>query len=146
MSNIEQTHRFGDPEPPRRSWFARNWGWVLIFVGAGGFCVCCGGFGGLLMLGTSVLKNSDAFTMALKRTQESPEVQEAIGQPIKDASVIPQGNIDIKNNTGDAHFEFDVEGPKGRAHVSTRATMENGKWTTTHLEVDVVNGGTIKLE
>jgi hypothetical protein len=145
MSSVEQTHRFGDPEPPRRSWFSRNWGWVALVVGTGGICVCCGGFTSIMMFGFSILKQSDPYVMALESAKNDPRIQEAIGQPIEDVSWIPMGHFEQKNSTGKAEFEFDIAGPKGRAHVHTRAEMDEGKWNTTFLEVDIVGGEKYKL-
>jgi len=98
------------------------------------------------MLGVSVLKGSEPYQMALDRVRNDPEVQEAIGQPIEEASFMPMGNFEQKNSSGKAEFQFDVSGPKGKAHVQTRAVMDDGKWTTTELEVDVVGGKKFTLE
>lgn len=98
------------------------------------------------MLGVSALKGSEPYVMALDRVRNDAEVQEALGEPIKEASFMPMGNFEQKNDSGKAEFQFDVAGPKGKAHVKTRAVMDSGKWTTTELEVDVVGGKTITLE
>jgi len=146
--SFEQTTRFGEepPRAPQGSWFSRNWVWLLLSGIVGSCCLCGGGVGGIVMLGVSVLKGSEPYQMALDRVRNDPEVQEAIGQPIEEASFMPMGNFEQKNSSGKAEFQFDVSGPKGKAHVQTRAVMDDGKWTTTELEVDVVGGKKFTLE
>lgn len=146
MASVEQTHRFGDPEPPRRSWFVRNWGCVVLVIGLGGFCLCGGLISGILGIVSYSIQNSDAYAAAWQRTKDSPEVQEALGEPITDDTWFPTGNINIKNGGGNADITFHVAGPKGRATVHTRAVREDGEWTTTLLEVEVPGGKKIKLE
>ena len=69
--------------------------------------------------------------------QESPQVQERLGSPIKDASWIPSGQLEVtkKGGNGTAAFNFTVSGPKGTAVVQTDARMVQSEWNVNDLFV-----------
>ena len=61
-------------QPPQRSWWGRNWYWVVP-VGCLVPLLVCGG--GLVLIFTSalgIIKSSDVYKDALSRAKESPAV------------------------------------------------------------------------
>lgn len=124
-------------EPPRRGWFARNWFWLVPLVIILPFVLCVGCCTGIFAAIGIGMKNSEPYTRALAAVQEDPRVQEAIGTPVEDVTWLPTGEINRTNNQGDARFDFDVEGPKGRAHVRTESRMIDGVWSIVELIVIV---------
>ncbi|NUQ66028.1 MAG: hypothetical protein HUU20_26505 [Pirellulales bacterium] len=135
-----------EAEPPRRSWWSRNWLWAVpvgclaMVLGCGGCCL--GVFGTALY----ALKSSPPYQMALEKVRTSPQVIEELGEPIEEAGWFPTGNVNVKNGGGDALLDFDVAGPKGRAHVQARARRINGEWGLTTVEVTLADGKRIPLE
>ncbi len=135
-----------EPEPPPRSWWSRNWLWVVpvgllgIVLGCGG---CCLGIFGTALY---AIKSSSPYQMALEEVRTSPEVIDRLGQPIEEAGLFPTGNVNVENGGGNALLEFDVAGPRGRAHVQARARRIGGQWGLTTVEVTFADGERISLE
>lgn len=131
---------------PRRGWWRRNWLWVvpsgcllmlLLLV------LCCAGiFGGLLY----TMKSSEPYQMALEQVRTNPKVIESLGEPIQEVGWFPSGSVEIENDRGDARFDFDIAGPKGKGHVRTQARRIAGKWGLTTLEVTGPDGQRVPLE
>lgn len=122
--------------PPQRSWFSRNWGWVL---GCGCLSVLAGSVLVIVLIFAlifSVIKNSDVYKQALARTQNSPAAQEALGSPIE-AGYMVQGQVNVNNDAGNASLTIPVSGPKGAGTVTVRATRSGGKWTMDVLSLEV---------
>lgn len=132
--------------PPRRGWWSRNWLWAVP-VGCLAALLLCGGcclgiFGSTLLF----LKNSPPYQMALETVRSSPQVAERLGKPIEEAGWFPTGNLHVENGGGDALIDFDIAGPKGRAHVQARARRIGGEWGLTTVEVTFADGQRISLE
>jgi hypothetical protein len=77
--------------------------------------------------------------------QEDPRVIERLGQPISDVSWVPIGELNVEGDKGQARLDFDVAGPKGRAHVHYQARQLAGKWGFSQLEVTFAPGDRISL-
>ena len=114
----------------------------------------CGGCLGLIILGCvvgyfaftgiiGVIKSSDAYQFALKRAQESPEVQAALGTPIKDGFMMT-GSINTDNGAGTAEFSLPISGPKGEGTVTAKAAKSaGGVWEYSTLQVQVTGTGQV---
>lgn len=133
-----------EPPKPQKGWFARNWIWILIVVGLGGLLSCGLCCSGSFFAGVSVLKSTEPYKMALEGATKNAEVVTKLGEPITDG-MLPQGNINIQNNQGDANFDFDITGPKGTAKVHTKAELQGGTWVTTELKVTFSDGTSVDL-
>jgi Cytochrome oxidase complex assembly protein 1 len=121
-------------QPPGRSWWGRNWKWVLPcgclapFVLIGG-CVAAGA---LLIFGS--LKNSDAYHKSLEAVRANKEVEDALGAPLE-PSFIVTGNIYVGTSGGHAQISYDVTGPKGSATVYAVAEKKDGEWIFRSIKV-----------
>lgn len=124
-------------EPPQRGWFARNWLWFIPLVIVLPILICAGCCTGVLAVVGIGMKSSEPYAQALAAVQEDPQVREAIGEPIEDATWFPTGEINFVNDQGEARFDFDVKGPKGRAHVRTESRMIDGVWSMVELIVTI---------
>lgn len=126
-------NEFLNPEqPPQKSWFGRNWPW-LIPVGCFGMLIFVGIIVGLLlMVGMSVLKDAEPYQTAVKAAETHPIVIEHIGTPVK-ISYMVIGEVNITNDTGKARIAFPVSGPKGKGTIYIEAERADGKWTTKQL-------------
>lgn len=133
------------PPVPAQSGGAKKW----VLFG-------CGGCLGLLVLGGIVMaaimyfamgamKKSDVFAEALKRAQNSPEVQAAIGTPV-DTGWMMQGSLNYNNGEGQADLTIPLKGPKGEAGLSVKSSKAaNGPWEYSVMEVALPDGTKVDL-
>ncbi len=124
-------------EPPQRGWFARNWLWFVPLVILLPILICAGCCTGMLLFGTGALKATEPYQAALAAVQNDPQVQEALGTPIEDATWIPVGEFNMGDGHGDARFDFKVKGPKGTAHVRTESRIIGDQWSMVELIVTI---------
>ncbi|HBO43478.1 MAG TPA: hypothetical protein DD670_06020 [Planctomycetaceae bacterium] len=137
MSSTEQ--QTFPQQKPQRSWFGRNWWWVLILVFVGGFVLCSGICGGFFCLVIQGLRSSEVYQMSLAAVTKDPVVIEKLGEPITDNWFIG-GEMNVNNDQGDARLQSSIQGPKGAASVTTVARRIGGKWGLTQIEVTFSDG------
>ena len=106
---------------------------LLLAVGVGG---------GVLVHISGARKSTPPYRMALERVQADRQVIEQLGEPIQDATMLPM----INDDSGSASLDFDVAGPKAKAHVRAEARMIGGQWGLTSVEVSVDRGERISLD
>src|SRR5207245_5004925 len=95
-------------------WFGRNWKWVVplgcllpaLFVGGCGLLV--------FLFATGIIKQSDAYKIAMARAQANPALIEAIGSPISQTGIV-SGNSKVTAPTDQANLSIPLSGPKGEA-------------------------------
>lgn len=123
-----------------KNWFSRNWKW---FVPAG----CIGIIILFILIGLlfiimifSFLKSSEAYQDALSIAQNHPEVQEALGYPIKDSFFV-QGNIHTSGQSGNADYTIPVKGPLGQGTIYVQASKSSGIWTYSVLIIEIKESG-----
>lgn len=124
----------------RRSWWGRNWFWVVPIGCLTPFAVCAGLIALILTLVFGQLKSSEVYKEAVNRAREHPEVQAALGTPISEG-LIPFGSLQIINDTGSAYLQIPLSGPKGSGSLRVVASRAGGKWTISSLVLDVAGSG-----
>src|SRR5579871_6136899 len=102
------------------------WG-VVIWLGG---IVLCGGIVGTVF---SLLKNSEAYQLAVSRLQANTAAASALGAPI--STGIPSGKISINGTSGHAELEFSATGTKAAGRVVAEALKENGVWSLKVLKL-----------
>ncbi len=123
-------------QPQQKSWWGRNWIWVVP-VGCLTPLLLCGGCLGLFVFGIfGALKSSEVYQQAVAKAQASEEVQSAIGEPIV-AGTFVSGSIEVSGASGNADLAIPISGPKGSATVYAVAKKSAGRWSYTTLEVEV---------
>lgn len=132
--------------PPRRGWFRRNWRRLVLAVVVVPILICAGAAGWFYVVRVAPLRSSEPYQAALKRVQADPKVIQRLGQPIRDASWVPSGSVNIENDRGNANLMFKVAGPKGSASVRTQARRIRGTWGTTVLDVTFAGEKPIPLD
>ena len=91
------------------------------------------------------LKKSDVFAEALKKAQNSPEVQSAIGTPV-DTGWMLQGSLNYNNGAGTADLTIPLEGPKGEATLAVKAAKAaTGPWEYSVMEAQLPDGTKVDL-
>lgn len=116
----------------------------------------CGGCLGLIVLGVvfsfvmyfvaiGVIQKTDVYAEALKRVQNSAEVQKELGTPIATGWSF-SGSVNYNNGVGDASFTLPVTGPKGEGTLSVKADKSSGaEWKYSTLEVQFPDGHKVDL-
>ena len=124
------------PPLPRRNWWKRNWKW-LVPSGCLFLLLLAAVFvAGVLLLVISVMKQSDAYKIAVARAKESGAVIEALGTPIGEGWM-PSGSAHSLGPGGDANLAIPIHGPKGKATIYVAAIEVAGIWHFDALEVDI---------
>jgi len=126
--------------PSSSNWFARNWKWVvpvgclvpLLFAGGCALAV--------FFLATGVMKQSDAYKIALARAQASPAVIEAIGSPISQSGIV-SGNTNVNAAMGETNLSIPLRGPKGKATLYVEAKKSVDTWQFQTLAVKIEKTG-----
>jgi hypothetical protein len=114
-------------EHTRRSWWGRNWFWV---VPAGCLIpvVLCGGFVALIVAVVfGAIKSSAPYTESLAVVQRHPHAHELLGAPIEPGFFVT-GSINVSGSSGDADIAYSVSGPKGSGTVYVVAEKTAGEW------------------
>ncbi|WP_158655194.1 cytochrome c oxidase assembly factor Coa1 family protein [Flavivirga eckloniae] len=115
-------------EVKRKSWFGRNWPWVLPVGGCLTIIVLfILGFGAIFFGVTKILGSSEPYKYAIDQVSKNTEAIAILGKPIE-ADGIMNGKISIKNDGGEADFEIPIVGPNGTAKVIVIANKTDGEW------------------
>ena len=128
------------PPMPRPNWFGRNWKWVVplgcllpvLFVGGCGLLA--------FLFATGIMKQSDAYKIALARAQANPAVIEAIGSPISQTGIV-SGNSNVSGATGEANLSIPLSGPKGKATLYVEAKKSADTWVFQTMVVKIEKTG-----
>jgi uncharacterized RDD family membrane protein YckC len=100
---------------------------VLVVTGILLFCM-------IILLTSGVLKNSDAYKVAIKHIESDREVISETGG-ITGYGTIPNGSIEVSNGYGKANFHIDVKGQARDIEVGIYLTKEpDGEWQVVRME------------
>ncbi|MGC6429821.1 MAG: cytochrome c oxidase assembly factor Coa1 family protein [Jejuia sp.] len=127
----------------QKSWFSRNWGWVLgggcltiIVIFAIGFFAIFYGF-------TKVIKSSEPYKYALAEASENQEVILLLGEPIE-ADGIMNGNISTSNSSGEVDISIPISGSKSKGNIVVVGNKVDGEWHYEELYV-LIKGSQTKI-
>jgi Cytochrome oxidase complex assembly protein 1 len=124
------------PPLPRPNWFVRNWKWLVpggcLFL----FLLMIGFAAGVFFLATGMMKQSDAYKIALARAKENPAVIEAPGTPISEG-LITSGSTHVSGPGGDANIAIPIHGAKGKGTIYVVAYKAANVWQFTTLVVEI---------
>ena len=113
--------------PPQRSWWGRNWKWVVPVGCLLPLLACSGISAAILMIVFRAIRSSDVYTEALARAKANPEVRAQLGEPIQPGWMV-NGSIQVINESGSANLSIPISGPKKSATISVVATKAAGRW------------------
>ena len=121
----------------RKSWFARNWKWVVPAGGCLFILIAIIVFAGSMIVGlTNVFKESTPYQEALEMANSNEQLEAVLGTPIEKDGMV-KGSFTIKNSEGHANFDIPVKGPKGEGTLYLDADRINDSWVYNVLEVVV---------
>ncbi len=120
----------------QKSWFSRNWGWVL-----GGGCltliiIVIAFFGSIFFGVTKMFTSSTPYKYAMEQTVTNEKVISLLGEPIEKDGMM-QGNISLNGDDGEADFIIPIKGPNGEARIVVLARKDYGEWTYEKLYVQI---------
>ena len=104
----------------------------VLFVGGCGLLV--------FLFATGIIKQSDAYKIALARAQANPAVIEAIGSPISQTGIV-SGNSNVTGPTGQASLSIPLSGPKGKATLYVEAMKSADIWVFQTMVVKIEKTG-----
>ena len=125
------------PPLPRKSWFSRNWFWFIPLGCLGMIVAVVGSIAALVLVLFGAIRQSDAYKHALDTARSSPELIEAIGEPIEPGMMV-MGSINVTPTSGEADIAIPVTGPKGAATIYIVGEKTAGTWEYFLLEAEVV--------
>lgn len=114
----------------------RNWSIAGVVV----VVVWLAGMGSIVLLAGFLLKNSDAYLMALDRVTGDPRAIAVLGEPIEPGWLVI-GSIETDGAGGEADLVFSVGGPKGDGKVYVVAIREAGQWRLAQVVLDMSDAG-----
>ncbi|WP_298900819.1 cytochrome c oxidase assembly factor Coa1 family protein [uncultured Psychroserpens sp.] len=119
----------------QKSWFGRNWLWVLPVGGClGVILLFIFGIGAAIFGVSKIIKESAPYEYAVESAKDNNEVQLALGESI-DTDGLFQGNITINNSTGEADLKIPIKGEKGEGVIVVLAEKDNEGWQYEKLYV-----------
>jgi len=145
MSTDDRFEPAAESPPQKRGWWSRNWLWAAP-VGCLTPVLLCGGclfavIGGAM----GAMKSSDPFRDSLAAAQASPDVQEALGEPIE-AGFLVQGRLNVDSASKLADLNYPVTGPKGSGTVYVSGEADaGGPWVYEEMRVRIDGGPEIDL-
>lgn len=119
----------------QKSWFGRNWIWIVPVGGCLTLIIIGLIFIGTLFFGvTKMFESSTPYEYALEQASQNREVILILGNAIDSDGMI-SGNISIDNNSGSADFSMPIKGSKGKGRIFVVAEKKNGEWIYEKLYV-----------
>ncbi|RZN84682.1 MAG: hypothetical protein EVB11_01120 [Winogradskyella sp.] len=120
----------------QKSWFSRNWGWVL-----GGGCltiiiVVVLGIGGIIYKVSDAVTNSEPYTYALTKAIENKKVINFLGEPIE-TNGMGSTNYNYKNGTTTTSLTIPIRGPKDEGSIVVNAEKISDEWSYHDLYVKI---------
>jgi hypothetical protein len=124
-------------EYKQKSWFSRNWGWVL-----GGGCltvivIVIITIGGLVYKVSDSIKESEPYQHALTEAKANETVIELLGTPIE-TNGIGSTSYGYSNGTTTATLTIPIKGPKDKGNIVVDAKKIDDEWAyyVLHVEID----------
>lgn len=114
---------------PPRSWWQRNWKWVVP-LGCALFA------GSIVLFVLTLMRHTDVFQEAVARAEANPQVQSELGEPIREGWWIA-GHIRTTGPSGNAALAIPLKGSKRDGTVYAVAHKSAGIWKYDTLEVAV---------
>jgi len=132
------------PQLRPKGWFARNWKWFIPLTAVACLGLFCTFIAGILFFVTSMMKNSEPFNDSLQTASQSPEIIEALGEPIEPGLLV-LGSISLSNNDGEVEINYSISGPRDEARVFVKGSKSDGVWTYEKTACILPNGKMLLL-
>lgn len=116
----------------QKSWFSRNWGWLL-----GGGCLSIIVVVILVIVGafykiSDSISGSEPYTYALSKATEDRGVKAELGEPIE-TNGMGSTNYSYKNGYSIAELNIPIKGPNGEGVIVVNAEKVDEEWQYSQL-------------
>lgn len=113
----------------RRSWWQRNWKWVVpalsaLFAGS------------IVLFVLTLMRHTDVFQEAVARAEANPQVRSELGGPIREGWWV-SGHVRSTGSSGNAALDIPLKGSRRDGTVYAVAHKSAGRWKYDTLEVAV---------
>ncbi|NNC95170.1 MAG: hypothetical protein HKN92_06365 [Chitinophagales bacterium] len=120
-----------------KSWFNRNWKWVVPTGGCLLVIILIVAFAGSLIWGvTSLMSDSQAYQDAMTEARNNSQVVQVLGEPIE-TNGMSGGSINYSNGYGTAELTIPIKGPNGEATILVEGSGADENWTYQKMEVSI---------
>jgi len=120
-----------------KSWFGKNWFWVVPGCGClGVILLLVFGVGAAFFGFQSFMKNATPYEYAVEQATNNAEVIEFLGKPVETNGMM-NGNVSIQNESGNANFTVPLKGTNGTGTLVVNAERFDGEWVYEDLYVIV---------
>ncbi len=127
----------------QKSWWKRNWKWVVPTGGCLGLIVLILIFAGSLFFGiTSLMADSDGYKTAMMRAKDNEQLVTLIGEPME-TNGMTGGSINNSNGFKSVALTIPIKGPHGEATIRVEGEGVGDNWTYQVMNVYVDNEDTI---
>ena len=140
-----------DPQGPKRSWFGRNWFWLVPLLVLTPINCCCGGIGSMFWWVTSELKQMPPYIDSVAMAQQDAAVQQALGAPIEVPTILgfPNGGdfdfgMEATGQTFEATLVLNGSSASGTLRIEAQSS-DGVNWTYTVRQVELADGTVIDL-
>jgi hypothetical protein len=120
---------------PNKTWFERNWKWLVSFGCLTTIIVSVGVIAAIWYGVTEAMKTFPPYQQALEIAKSNHSVTDLLGQPIKEGLFF-SGAINQVNDTGDANISIPLSGPNGKATLQLKAKREKDQWILLELTLN----------
>lgn len=119
----------------QKSWFGRNWLWVLPVGGClTVILLFVFGIGAAIFGATKMMKSNEAYEYAVEQARHNEELIAVIGEPIETDGIM-QGAINYNNGVSSADLMIPLKGPNGEASVSVKGEKRDSIWVYEKLYI-----------
>lgn len=125
------------PAPARRGWWQRHWKWAVPTLVVCGFALFAAAFFGLFSLTTRMMRDNDAYRIALAQAQADRTLVDVLGRPIEPGWWMTGSIGTDGDGSGEAQLQIPVHGPQGEATVYVQAIRRQGIWRFSELAATV---------
>lgn len=126
-----------------KSWWKRNWKWVVPTGGCLGLIVLFALFFGALFFGiSSVLSDSQASIDAMEKVKANPDVIGILGEPIEQNGMTG-GSFHTSNGYKTAEVTIPIKGPNGEATIRVEGEGVEDNWSYDKMLVYISDTDTV---
>lgn len=120
----------------QRSWFGRNWPWIIPVGGCLTVIVLIVlGIGAAIFGVTKAMSGSEPYQYAVEQAISHPDVKTLLGTPVETNGIM-QGNISVKSGgSGQVDIKIPLKGSIGEGSVAIVGEKIEGEWVYEKLYV-----------
>lgn len=123
--------------PVRRGWWQRHWKWAVPILVLLGLAVFAAGLYGLSSVSMGMMRNNDAYRIALAQARADRTLVDVLGRPIEPGWWMTGSIGTDGDGSGEAQLQIPVHGPQGEATVYVQAIRRQGVWRFSELAATV---------